>query len=111
MYFILLFQEIYKKGGRKFGILALGNLGFSPSMTVSGNAGSSIPEGTVLSQLHNAALSEVLKELNIQLEGFKYAKQDINITVAEILSNPEIFGRHRGIFLYSTLVKSMHILI
>ncbi|XWS12205.1 hypothetical protein CRYUN_Cryun37aG0069900 [Craigia yunnanensis] len=85
-------KEIYKKGGRKFGILTLGNLGFSPAMTVSGNAGSSIPEGTVLSQLHNAALSKVLKELNIQLEGFRYAKQDINITVAEILNNPEIFG-------------------
>ncbi|XVE88568.1 hypothetical protein DITRI_Ditri19aG0079700 [Diplodiscus trichospermus] len=83
-------KEIYKKGGRKFGILGLGNLGF---MTVSGNAGSSnIPEGTVLSELHNAALSKVLEELNIQLEGFRYAKQDINRTVAEILSNHEIFG-------------------
>ncbi|XP_022715357.1 GDSL esterase/lipase 1-like [Durio zibethinus] len=76
-------KEIYEKGGRKFGILALGDLGaFFPPMNVA----------TILSQLHNAELSKVLKELNIQLEGFRYAKQDINLTAAEILSNPEIHG-------------------
>ncbi|WRX27898.1 GDSL lipase/esterase - like 10 [Theobroma cacao] len=87
-------KEIYKKGGRKFGLLNLGPLGCAPIMKVfvPGNTGSCFEEATELAKVHNAALSKALQELKIKLEGFKYAKHDFNISSSERLNNPEKYG-------------------
>ncbi|WRX27897.1 GDSL lipase/esterase - like 10 [Theobroma cacao] len=87
-------KEIYKKGGRKFGLSNLGALGCIPGMKVlvPGITGSCFEEATELAKLHNAALSKALQELAIKLEGFKYAKHDIYTSSSERTNNPEKYG-------------------
>ena len=96
-----MFQEIYRKGGKKFGFLNLETLGCVPGQKalVPGNTGSCFEEITELAKLHNAALSEALQELEIKLVDFKYAKHDNNISFIERTNNPEKYGMHRAIFL------------
>ncbi|KAK6264335.1 hypothetical protein SCA6_019769 [Theobroma cacao] len=92
-------KEIYKKGGRKFGLLNLGPLGCAPIMKVfvPGNTGSCFEEATELAKVHNAALSKALQELKIKLEGFKYAKHDFNISSSERLNNPEKYAEYANL--------------
>ncbi|XVF27130.1 hypothetical protein REPUB_Repub14bG0080000 [Reevesia pubescens] len=87
-------KEIYKKGGRKFGLLNLGSLGCVPGLKVlvPGNTGACFEEVTELAKLHNAALSKALQELEIKLVDFKYAKHDLNISFSERQNNPEKYG-------------------
>ncbi|XVF27977.1 hypothetical protein REPUB_Repub14bG0155900 [Reevesia pubescens] len=55
-------KEIYKKGGKQFGLLNLGSLGCSLLMKVfvTGNTGACFEEVTKLAKLHNAAMSKAL---------------------------------------------------
>ncbi|XWS16113.1 hypothetical protein CRYUN_Cryun34aG0057700 [Craigia yunnanensis] len=87
-------KEIYRKGGKKFGFLNLGQLGCAPGLRVlvPGNTGSCFEEITELAKLHNAALSEALQELEIKQVDFKYAKHDINISFSERSNNPKKYG-------------------
>ncbi|OMP03732.1 Lipase, GDSL [Corchorus olitorius] len=105
-------KEIYKKGGRKFGLFNMGTLGCIPTMKalVPGNTGACFEEATELGKLHNAALSEALQELEIKLVGLKLAKHDFNMSTSERLNNPQKYsfkevnigccgsGPYRGIF-------------
>ncbi|XVF86967.1 hypothetical protein PTKIN_Ptkin18bG0082800 [Pterospermum kingtungense] len=87
-------KEIYRKGGRKFGFLNLGELGCVPGLKVHvpGNTGACFEQATELAKLHNAALSKALQELETKLVEFKYAKHDINISFTERSNNPEKYG-------------------
>ncbi|EOY27363.1 hypothetical protein QQP08_020387 [Theobroma cacao] len=92
------FRKYTKKGGRKFGVLAMG-IGFSAIHEI--NQEMQVSPFQSAQHYQNCRMQHFLKffqELNVQLEGYRYAKQDINVTATEILSNPEIYGRSCGIF-------------
>ncbi|XP_059638941.1 GDSL esterase/lipase 2-like isoform X2 [Cornus florida] len=89
-------NEIYKKGGRKFGFLSLGPLGCSPSiraLNYSRNAGEEI---TSLVKLHNKALSKTLHRLERQLEGFMYSNFNFYTPFSERIDNPSKYGFKEG---------------
>lgn len=89
-------QEIYKKGGRKFGFLNLGPLGCIPSMKVlvpeAESTCSRLEEATKIVKLHNKELSEVLLELESELHGFRYANHDFYASLTERINNPSKYG-------------------
>lgn len=84
-------QEIYKKGGRKFGILNLGALGCVPSMRAAFN-GSCVNEITAIVKLHNNLLQKRIEKMEEKLEGFRYSIFDFFSTGMERLDNPSNFG-------------------
>ncbi|OMO66061.1 Lipase, GDSL [Corchorus olitorius] len=87
-------KEIYKKGGRKFGILNMVTLGCLPLMKalVPGNTDACFEEATELAKLHNVALSQALDKLEIISKGLKFAKYDFNTSLIERTNNPEKYG-------------------
>ncbi|KAJ4717725.1 GDSL esterase/lipase [Melia azedarach] len=87
-------KDIYKKGGRKFGFVNLGQMGCFPAsrLFVAGRTGACLEDASELAKLHNKALSEVLQELESQLKGFKYANHDFYNSGAELFSNPSKYG-------------------
>nr|XP_027114473.1 GDSL esterase/lipase 2-like [Coffea arabica] len=89
-------EEIYKKGGRKFGVLNLPPLGCIPvyraADVAAGGTGECNGEITALVKLHNALLSKKLKHLQKQLKGFRYSYFDIFAVVDEISDNPSKYG-------------------
>jgi phospholipase/lecithinase/hemolysin len=105
---ILLFQEIYKIGGRKFGLSKLTALGCDPALralklATTGGSGC-MDEATMLAKLHNIALPEVLKELESHLKGFTYSIFDFYTTADERLNNPSKYGKELPIFSYPGLL-------
>ena len=88
------FQEIYKIGGRKFGILSLGPLGCVPAMKAIKKTGTGecIEEASEQAKLHNKAMSKVLHKLQNKLEGFKYSMFDVYTTFEERMDNPSKYG-------------------
>ena len=94
-YDLSMFQEIYKKGGRKFGLLDVGPLGCVPIMKEiklqQGGMGC-IEESTELAKLHNIALSKVLQELESKLKGFKYSISNFYTFLEERMNNPSKYG-------------------
>lgn len=83
-------QEIHRKGGRKFGFLSLGPLGYLPS-TKAGEPQNS-EEITALVKRHNKALSHALQILASQLKGFKYSYTDFYSSFTERMNNPLKYG-------------------
>ncbi|KAJ9691832.1 hypothetical protein PVL29_011108 [Vitis rotundifolia] len=92
-------KEIYKKGGRKFGLLDVGPLGCVPIMKEiklqQGGMGC-IEEATELAKLHNIALSKVLQELESKLKGFKYSISNFYTFLEERMNNPSKYGFKEG---------------
>ena len=91
----MIFQEIYKKGGRKFVFLGLGPWGCSPlfkALVKPGNRGACLEELTTLVKLHNKALSEVLPKLESELKGLKYSTADFYNFLSERINNPSKYG-------------------
>ncbi|KAG5227347.1 GDSL esterase/lipase [Salix suchowensis] len=89
-------QEIYKIGGRKFGLSTLIALGCLPSLRAvkqeqTGVSGC-MDEATMFAKLHNRALSKALEELERQLEGFRYSNFDAYIAGGERINNPSKYG-------------------
>lgn len=84
------FQEIYKKGGRKFGFVNLPPWGCTPSLKVfqQGNKGVYIDEVTVLVKLQNRALPKVVKKQQRQLRGFNYSVFEPYTSISERIENP-----------------------
>ncbi|KAJ6959730.1 GDSL esterase/lipase 1-like isoform X2 [Populus alba x Populus x berolinensis] len=89
-------QEIYKIGGRKFGLSKLLPLGCPPisrALEIVRTGGSGcMEEVTVLSKLHNRALPKALKELKSQLEGCTYSIFDAYTAGTAIFNNPSKYG-------------------
>ncbi|KAK8296872.1 hypothetical protein V6Z11_D05G149200 [Gossypium hirsutum] len=88
-------EEIYKKGGRKFGFLNMGSLGCVPSMKAlaPGNTtGSCFEQVNEIAKLHDAALPKALEELETKLVEVKYSMHYLNISYAERRNNPEKYG-------------------
>lgn len=97
--FTVVIKEIYKKGGRKFGLLDVGPLGCVPIMKEiklqQGGMGC-IEESTELAKLHNIALSKVLQELESKLKGFKYSISNFYTFLEERMNNPSKYGFKEG---------------
>nr|GMC51942.1 GDSL esterase/lipase 5 [Ipomoea batatas] len=91
-------QEIYRNGGRKFGLLNLGDLGCVPGMrqlnppTKSG----CLPEVSKLSRLHNRALQKMLVRMGNQFKGFRYVLYDFNHNLKQRINHPSKFGFKEG---------------
>ena len=93
---ILMYQEIYKKGGRKFAIPNLVPLGCLPfARALNPDTGACFQEITALAKLHNEALSQVLQKLESQLHGFKYSIADSYSSLSERINNPSKYGMSR----------------
>ncbi|KAE8656583.1 GDSL esterase/lipase 1-like [Hibiscus syriacus] len=84
-------QEIYKKGGRKFGFPNLIQLGCLPYMKAQ-SGGSCNHEATAIAELHNVLLPKTLDKLKEELRGFKYALYNIYQSFSERLNDPSKYG-------------------
>jgi len=99
-------QEIYKIGGRKFGLSKLLPLGCPPisrALEIVRTGGSGcMEEVTVLAKLHNRALPKALKELKSQLKGCTYSIFDAYTAGTAIFNNPSKYGEASSLqsFLY-----------
>ncbi|GMI92554.1 GDSL lipase 1 [Hibiscus trionum] len=84
-------EEIYKKGGRKFGFPNLIPLGCLPYMKAQ-SGGPCNDEVTAIAKLHNSRLPKTLNKLKKELQGFKYSLYNMYQSVNERLSNPSKYG-------------------
>lgn len=103
-YFGLL-QDLYNRGGRKFGFINLPPLGCAPGIRIikAENNGSCLEEASSLVKLHNKALSKLLRKLEKQLKGFKYSLYNFNINLRKRMNHPSKYGmsyRHLISFLW-----------
>ncbi|XP_010552193.1 PREDICTED: GDSL esterase/lipase 5 isoform X1 [Tarenaya hassleriana] len=91
-------REIYKIGGRKFGVLNVPDLGCLPVMRVlkPEKDGSCIGEASSLATMHNKALSKLLFQLEEQLKGFKFSSLDMNSSLGLRMRYPSRFGFKEG---------------
>lgn len=87
-------KEIYKLGGRKFAFINVPPLGCLP--TFRNRNGSCRKEASLLSALHNKALSKLLRELEKQLKGFKHSHFDLNSFLEQRINHPSQFGFKQG---------------
>lgn len=90
-------KGIYKKGGRKFGILNLAPLGCIPSVRAfsflqGDRSGKCVEKITALSKMHNSLLQVKLKQLKRKLTGFHYTIFDLFNIANETINNPSKFG-------------------
>ncbi|KAI3512472.1 hypothetical protein L1887_19788 [Cichorium endivia] len=86
------FKGIHEKGGRKFGIVTVPPLGCWPSVRAGRPGNTCNEESDVIVNLHNQKLSQKLEELENQLEGFMYAKYDLNAAIRKRMKNPSKYG-------------------
>ncbi|CAA2982469.1 GDSL esterase lipase 5 [Olea europaea subsp. europaea] len=89
---------VYKRGGRKFGFLNLGDLGCLPGLRISKpqNGSGCLEEASILAKLHNEALQNVLNKMKNHLKGFKYSLYDFNTFLRQILNHPSRYGFKEG---------------
>lgn len=80
-------------GGRKSGFQNLGPIGCMPATKASlGITSDCAHEPSVIAKMHNIALPKLLKKIQRQLPGFKYALYDYYTTLAERTLNSTKFG-------------------
>ncbi|XP_052183896.1 GDSL esterase/lipase 1-like isoform X1 [Diospyros lotus] len=96
----LVITEIHKAGGRKFGFVGLAPMGCAPMMravspTDTGDD-SCYEDVNALIKLHNAALSQLLRTLESELQGFKYSLFDFYTSAMERINNPSKYGFKEG---------------
>ncbi|XP_022843224.1 GDSL esterase/lipase 5 [Olea europaea var. sylvestris] len=91
-------KAVYKRGGRKFGFLNLGDLGCLPGLRISKpqNGSGCLEEASTLAKLHNEALQNVLNKMKNHLKGFKYSLYDFNTFLRQILNHPSRYGFKEG---------------
>ena len=94
---VLNWQEIYRRGGRKFAFINLPDLGCLPGIRIikSENNESCLEEATSLATLHNQALSKLLFELEKRLKGFKYSLFDFNRNLRQRMHHPSKYGTYK----------------
>ncbi|CAI9267624.1 unnamed protein product [Lactuca saligna] len=86
------FKGIHERGGRKFGIVTVPPIGCWPSVRAGRPDNTCSEEIDIIVNLHNQELSQKLQELENQLEGFMYAKYDLNTAVRKRMKNPSKYG-------------------
>lgn len=98
-------QEIYEKGGRKFGFINLPPLGCFPGLRLIGasNGGKCFEEPSSLAESHNRALSRHLPVLKDQLQGFRYSLYDFNAFLRRRINHPTGYGN--SIRLYTNCIE------
>ena len=81
-------------GGRKSGFQNLGPIGCMPAAKASLGISSEYcgHEPSVIAKMYNIALPKLLKKIQRQLPGFKYALYDYYTTLAERTLNSTKFG-------------------
>lgn len=91
-------KAVYKRGGRKFGFLNLGDLGCLPGLRIlkPQNESGCLEEASTLAKLHNEALQNVLYKMKNRLKGFKYSLYDFNTYLRQILNHPSRYGFKEG---------------
>ncbi len=103
-----MYQEIYKKGGRKFAIPNLVPLGCLPfARALNPDTGACFQEITALAKLHNEALSKVLQKLESQLHGFKYSIADSYSSLSESINNPQNMVCHGHFHVVECILLSL----
>lgn len=100
----MMFQEIYKQGGRKFGILSVPPIGCFPSTKAI--VGGCFEEATMLVKLHNRYLSKILQKLESKLKGFKYSYTDFDTSLDDRINNPSTYGK-KSLFL-NPIISANH---
>ncbi|KAM7513096.1 hypothetical protein LguiB_011971 [Lonicera macranthoides] len=93
-------QELYMKGGRKFGVLSLGPLGCLPALRAvnpGANEGGCFEEASGLALAHNNALKSVLAGLQLALQGFKYSNSNLYNWLDDRMKNPSLYGFKEGV--------------
>ncbi|XP_062087922.1 GDSL esterase/lipase 5-like [Humulus lupulus] len=91
-------KDIYGIGGRKFGFINLPELGCMPGMRIikQETKGKCLEEASSLANLHNKALSKLLKKLSKQFKGFKYSLYDLNTNLRRRIIHPSHYGFKDG---------------
>ncbi|KAF7136299.1 hypothetical protein RHSIM_Rhsim08G0242800 [Rhododendron simsii] len=92
-------KEIYKDGGRKFGLVGSIPYRYLPAVRLlipRNPSGESIEEVTNLAKLHNKALAQTLQKLQAQLKGFKYSNFRLYSSFMERIDNPSNYGFKEG---------------
>ncbi|KAK9056538.1 hypothetical protein SSX86_023900 [Deinandra increscens subsp. villosa] len=92
--FTSVLKRIHKKGGRKFGVLNIPPLACLPNIRAGRPGNTCNQELDIIASLHNDQLSNRLEELEKQLEGFMYAKFDINSELSKRMKNPSRYGMY-----------------
>ncbi|KAK6118740.1 hypothetical protein DH2020_047545 [Rehmannia glutinosa] len=92
-------NAIYKRGGRKFVFLNLGDLGCLPGLRIlkpETEGGGCLEEASNLAKLHNKALNKLLSKMEQQLNGFKYFLYDFKSNLAQMITQPSKYGFKEG---------------
>ncbi|KAL3338821.1 hypothetical protein AABB24_027778 [Solanum stoloniferum] len=94
---VTVMMEIYKLGGRKFGIQDLLPLGCLPrfrglALLKEGPHSDCLDELNSIVKKHNLALSRRLKQFKKELRGFEYSFFSIFDTLNELFENPSTYG-------------------
>ncbi|KAL6137369.1 PREDICTED: GDSL esterase/lipase 1-like [Fragaria vesca subsp. vesca] len=91
-------KEIYRKGGRKFGIAGMEPLGCLPGMRTikPGNTTTCGEEINDISRLHNRVLAKVLLKLKGQLPEFIYSNPNFYSYLNDTVHNPSKHGFKEG---------------
>ncbi|WCJ39253.1 GDSL lipase [Euphorbia peplus] len=86
-------KEIYEMGGRKFAFQNVGPMGCLPTIRINyGLNHECLQELMELPRLHNKLLLETIKELETELQGFKYSVFDYYTSLYDIIQNPSKYG-------------------
>ncbi|XP_010501058.1 PREDICTED: GDSL esterase/lipase 3 [Camelina sativa] len=91
-------KEVYKIGGRKFGFLNLGAYDCAPASLIIDRTkiGSCFKPLTELMNLHNKKFPNVLRQLEHELSGFRYALHDYHASLSERINNPSKYEFKEG---------------
>ncbi|KAL0535879.1 hypothetical protein IC582_024806 [Cucumis melo] len=84
-------KEVYKYGGRKFGVLAVPPLGYMPSSRLKKSA-QFFEESSSIARIHNKFILIALEKLSKQLKGFKYTFADVHTALLQRIQNPTKYG-------------------
>lgn len=89
-------QDVYKRGGRKFAFINLPPLGCLPGIRIirPDKNSSCLEEASILAKLHNRALSKLLRKSEEQLKGFKYSLFNFNLSLRRRMNHSSKYGMH-----------------
>ena len=93
---LVLLQEIYQIGGRKIAFQNVGPLGCVPTNRAKTGNGACAEEASAMAKMHNAALANVLKNLQTRLPRFKYSIFDYYNTLSDKINHPSKYGKYNA---------------